>query len=604
MGYRYFRDEATPAKVVLGGLCVAVLGAGYATAQAVVPATPATAPAVVAGLAPAERLAAAVSAAGLTVPSTPAPGVPEVPHVSVPEVPGVRVPEVPGVSVPEVPTTTPTVPTISVPTLPTTTIPPPTTSTGQAPPRARTPAPAASAPTALAASIRNERNRIATPSSRRSARTSASRHVARTSTRRRAPARPPAGGVTRTAALAGTSRPPTAPASGAPRRPKPKDSGNPLAGIGRDIPLPLPVPDWSKPIILVLLLVAIWFAVRSRLAARRAKRLEGQRVTLVRDVASMQEALVPEVPARLGGLAVSVAYRPADGPAAGGDFYDVFPVEPGKVAIMLGDVSGHGRPSLKQAALTRYTLRAYAQTGLDPRTAIALAGRILEDDGRERCYATVALGIYDARAGTLTYSLAGHPPPLLLGADAPEPLTSCSSPPIGWGLATGLRQTTVSLPVGSQACFFSDGLVEARCDDGLLGRERLREMLAGLGSNPDAGVLLARVREAANTVPDDMAACLLSPCSGRARARVYVEELELDTEALERSPVARFLEQCRLPAADIASTIELAGAIAASYGSALLRVARESMGVSATVLAAGVAAEAGASAAMGVSRTG
>jgi hypothetical protein len=89
--------------------------------------------------------------------------------------------------------------------------------------------------------------------------------------------------------------------------------------------------------------------------------------------------------------------------------------------------------------------------------------------------------------------------------------------------------------------------------------------------------------------------------AGRA---CVLEELELDTEALERSPVARFLEQCRLPAADIASTIELAGAIAASYGSALVRVARESMGVSATVLAPGAAAEAGAPAAMGVSRTG
>jgi hypothetical protein len=362
------------------------------------------------------------------------------------------------------------------------------------------------------------------------------------------------------------------------------------------------VPDWSKPIILVLLLAAIWFAVRSRLAARRAARRERESVTLVRDLASMQSALVPEVPARLGGLAVSVAYRPAEGPAAGGDFYDVFAVEAGRVAIMLGDVSGHGPAALKQAALTRYTLRAYMQTGLDPRTALALAGRILEGESADR-YATVALALYDPRAGTLTYSLAGHPPPILLGADAPEPLTSCSSPPIGWGFPTGRRQTTISLPTGSQACFFSDGLVEARCDDGLLGPARLREMLTGLGSNPDAGALLEQVRAEAHALRDDMAACILTPRSGTAGARVHIEELELDAESLQRAPVALFLEECELPAADVTSTIELAGAIAASYGSALLRVAREPMGVSATVLAP-EAAGAGAPAASGASPIG
>jgi serine phosphatase RsbU (regulator of sigma subunit) len=117
-------------------------------------------------------------------------------------------------------------------------------------------------------------------------------------------------------------------------------------------------------------------AVCGRLAARRARRLEDQRATLLRDVDVMQAALVPEVPASLGGLAVSVAYRPAEGPAAGGDFYDLFIPAPGKVAIILGDVAGHGHEALIQAALTRYTLRAYIQAGLEPRAALALAGEV------------------------------------------------------------------------------------------------------------------------------------------------------------------------------------------------------------------------------------
>jgi len=81
------------------------------------------------------------------------------------------------------------------------------------------------------------------------------------------------------------------------------------------------------------------------------------------------------------------------------------------------------------------------------------------------------------------------------------------------------------------------------------------------------------------------------------------EELELDAESLQRASVGLFLEECELPAADIASTIELAGAIAASYGSAVLRVEREPMGVSAMVLAP-EAARAGAPAASGASPIG
>jgi DNA-binding response OmpR family regulator len=127
-------------------------------------------------------------------------------------------------------------------------------------------------------------------------------------------------------------------------------------------------------------------------------RLVNQRTGLLRDLQAMQEALVPDISARLEGLAVSVAYKPAEGPAAGGDFYDVFAPEPGKVAIMLGDVAGHGRDAITHAALTRYTLRAYLQEGVEPRAALATAGRVLVDRTGER-HATVAAGVYDSASG-------------------------------------------------------------------------------------------------------------------------------------------------------------------------------------------------------------
>jgi Stage II sporulation protein E (SpoIIE) len=363
-------------------------------------------------------------------------------------------------------------------------------------------------------------------------------------------------------------------------------SGNPLERIGSHIPLPIPVPDWSKPIIIALLLLAMWFGVRSRLAALRARNLERQRAGLLRDLGAMQAALVPEVPARLEGLAVSVAYRPAEGPAAGGDFYDLFAPEPGKVAIVLGDVAGHGRQALTHAALTRYTLRAYLQAGLEPRAALALAGKVLIDRTGVR-FATVAVGVYDTNGGTLTYALAGHPPPILLGPPGHEPLTMCSSPPIGWGRPTGRRQTTISLAQGAEACFFSDGLIEARSDGWLLGRDRLGEILAGLGPRPDAADLLARVRAVAQRAPDDMVACVLSPEPGVADGGTHVEELEVDARALRSRAVWRFLERCGLPAVEIASLIEVASAIMASCGTAVLRVDLGSAGVTTATVAPG-----------------
>jgi hypothetical protein len=367
---------------------------------------------------------------------------------------------------------------------------------------------------------------------------------------------------------AGTRFPRMARTSRAPGR----HASNPLDAIGGHIPLPLPVPDWSKPIIVLLLLLAIGFAVRSRVVGRRARRLEGQRATLLRDVGAMQAALVPEVPARVGGLAVSVAYRPADGPAAGGDFYDVFVPERGKIAIILGDVVGHGHRALTHAALTRYTLRAYLQTGMEPRAALALAGQVLADRTMQN-FATVAAGIYDAREGRLTYASAGHPAPILHGLQTRVPLAICASPPIGWTVPTGRRQTTVSLPPGAVVCFFTDGLIEARCKEHeLLGRERLSEILAALGSCPDAAKLLAKVRATALATPDDMAACIVVPEMTVVPTRTHIEELEADAQELDRGDVRRFLETCQVLSRGIEQAIDRAGAIAAVYGTAVLRV--------------------------------
>ena len=77
-------------------------------------------------------------------------------------------------------------------------------------------------------------------------------------------------------------------------------------------------------------------------------------------------------------------------------------------------------------------------------------------------FTTVAIAVYDPALATLTYATAGHPAPVVLGDAVGEPVYGAASPALGWGFPTGLRQTILPFPAGSRACFFSDGVTEAR----------------------------------------------------------------------------------------------------------------------------------------------
>jgi hypothetical protein len=340
----------------------------------------------------------------------------------------------------------------------------------------------------------------------------------------------------------------------------------PIADVIKFVPTPV------KVLIVVLALLAFAFFLRSFFVGRRARRLEQHRQELLGDVGLLQKALLPDVPARIGSLDATVAYRPAEGPGAGGDFYDVFPMEGDRVAIIVGDVCGHGRQALAVTALMRYTLRAYLTAGGEPRAALQSAARALENEPHAEL-TTVVLAVYDGRAGTLSYASAGHPPPILIGPGAHRPVTVGSSPPIGAGLETGVRQTTVPLPPGSTACFFTDGLLEARLGDGLLGRERVGEMARELGDDIRADALLGRIAERADRAPDDMAACIV-----RARPEAAVpedvrfEDLELDGAPEDEERGQGFLAACGMPEEGAETVLRSARATVGEFGAAILRV--------------------------------
>lgn len=320
-----------------------------------------------------------------------------------------------------------------------------------------------------------------------------------------------------------------------------------------------------------LLALALALAARSRLAALRARRLERQRRQLLEDVGLLQAALLPVLPARLGPVGTSAAYQPADGPGAGGDFYDVFALQDGSLAAIVGDVSGHGRQALPHTALARFTLRAYLEAGLPPREAVQTAGAVLERQLGES-FATVVVATYQPRERILTYSCAGHPPPLVLGSKSIAPIVACASPPLGTGMRTGTRQTVVSVPGRAQICLYTDGVTEARVGAELYGTERLADALAALGRQATASTLVDFVARESDKRPDDMAACMLSIEGGDEEPAVLVEEVELDTLQIADERTERFLLACGIPRERIAELVSAALLDAGLANTVLLQV--------------------------------
>jgi hypothetical protein len=321
----------------------------------------------------------------------------------------------------------------------------------------------------------------------------------------------------------------------------------------------------------LLNVLVLMFLGRAVVERRRSRALGRERERLLRDMGLLERLLLPRVPERIGDLAVSVAYRPAAGPAAGGDFYDVFELSDGRVGLFVGDVSGHGREALDCTSALRPALRGHLEAGLSPRAALDSAGRAAGIDPSGR-FTTAVVAVHDPASGTLTYAQAGHPPPVLVGPGAHEPVIVATSPPIGVGLSTGLRQTTVPLPRGSSACFVTDGLLEARTGDTLLGREWLESVVSAFGPLDSAEALLDRVFEAADIASDDMTACLVRAVDGPSTAGPRVEELELDPDGVGAPAPGRFLEACGVPAEAVEDVLADARRLAVQGGKALLTV--------------------------------
>lgn len=186
-------------------------------------------------------------------------------------------------------------------------------------------------------------------------------------------------------------------------------------------------------------------------------------------VAQIPLQVVPEqVAALLADLACAGRYIPAgptDEPIAG-DFYDLLRLDGDLIALVVGDVAGHGRTALGRMQQLRAATRAYAIEEPGPASVIARLDSFCARLDAESI-ATLWYGEYRPSSGTLTHASAGHPPPVLTcHGDPTRLLRHAAAPPLGVGAAdrTVLEHTEV-LPVGAVIVAYSDGLVERRGSD-------------------------------------------------------------------------------------------------------------------------------------------
>jgi serine phosphatase RsbU (regulator of sigma subunit) len=186
-------------------------------------------------------------------------------------------------------------------------------------------------------------------------------------------------------------------------------------------------------------------------------------VSVLREaVTSLQAAVLPASFPSVPGLDAAALYRSASEVAqVGGDFYDLFALEGGRVAAVIGDVCGKGVAAARHTVRLRYELRTLLEEDRPPGRVLAAFNRRVQEEFVTDEYATLLLLVLDPATGAVSWSSAGHPPPLLTGA-TPRALAFAGSLPVGLFPDASYQTARFTLPAGRCVVLYTDGVVEAR----------------------------------------------------------------------------------------------------------------------------------------------
>ena len=271
---------------------------------------------------------------------------------------------------------------------------------------------------------------------------------------------------------------------------------------------------------LVLVLVAVPAVVSLVLGRNFVKeaRLEHGRTELERraqevlnqeDLAPRRwaERLAPDDLPDVAGFELGRVYQAGSGLMAG-DFYDVVRVGRGRIAAVIGDVSGHGIDPAITAFQAKYLLRVFLRQYRDPAQALEELNTQMSAMGRNEEFISLCVVVFDTSAGTLRFASAGHPAVWIWHEREVSPLRAT-----GPLLMLDPKATYISrelrLDTNDLCLLYTDGLAEARSGDSLFGEERIAAQLRrDPGVSPDVlcKSLLEAARDfASGPITDDVA---------------------------------------------------------------------------------------------------
>ncbi len=326
--------------------------------------------------------------------------------------------------------------------------------------------------------------------------------------------------------------------------------------------------------------IGMEFASRAAIFIDNARRYNRERATAL----TLQRSLLPTGLSAPSSVEVTHRYLPGSQLIeVGGDWYESINLPGARVALVVGDVAGHGVRAAVTMGRLRTAIQTLAMLELSPAETLQYLNELMRKIGeREPHFATCVYATYDAVNGTCEVACAGHLPPLLVRPDGSSEFLDVSpAPPLGVGEGL-ISSRTFEIEDGSMFVLYTDGLVESRgrdIDDGLKRLQSVfdaesvagsmddlcKAILAGAYSDQhrdDIAVLIARLGRIDGSLQASWA--LAGEPSAAREARSLV------TEPLEKWDLAGMVDTTQLLASELVTN-----AIRYAEGPVTLRLIKE-----------------------------
>jgi serine phosphatase RsbU (regulator of sigma subunit) len=262
--------------------------------------------------------------------------------------------------------------------------------------------------------------------------------------------------------------------------------------------------DPGRPIVRETLDTALSIAAQAALAIDNGRLYQQQKEF----ADTMRRSLLPRSHPRLQGLEIGEVYQPSTRVDVGGDVYDFLELGDGKLAVVLGDVTGHGIEATADMAMAKFVFRSLAREHPRPADFLASANEVVVGEIAAGKFITMIYLTVEPATGAVVAASAGHPAPLLVSPDGEVEQLSVRGLALGVESGQTYEEHAALVERGGAIVVYTDGVVEARRDGELYGPERLKRVVAearARSATEIADAVIADCRSFAGDLSDDCA---------------------------------------------------------------------------------------------------